>query len=86
MRKAFLVAEPHCFKALSENISCGAKQHLIYCCSQPCGGATAPPCCQDIPLHLGMATHTKKAQLKILTEMKKVKTMIKEHGQTFNKI
>lgn len=43
MSKECLLLE-HCrFPALTENTSCGAKQHLIYCCAQPCGVATAPP-------------------------------------------
>lgn len=51
------MVEHHHLPASSENTSCGAKQHLIYCCVQPCGDATVPPGCQDMPLQLDMATH-----------------------------
>ena len=37
--KAWLVVEHCCFPAVSENSSCEAKQHLIYCCS---GHAVVP--------------------------------------------
>lgn len=42
MRKACLLVEHSRFSALSENTSCGAKQHLIYCCARSCCDATAP--------------------------------------------
>ncbi len=64
MRKECLLVEHHHLPASSENTSCGAKQHLIYCCVLPCGDATAPPGYQDMPLQLNMATHIEKLTLK----------------------
>lgn len=64
MRKECLLVEHRHLPASSENTSCVAKQHLIYCCVQPCGDATAPPVYQDTPLRLDMATHTMKLTLK----------------------
>lgn len=90
MRPASLLVELCHFPALSENTSCGATQHLIYRCAQPCGVATAPPRDQDLPLQLNMAecilrvTLCEQLKVEMMEEIKRV--MLKEHAPVVSQL